>query len=269
MMKDQAKAWSLAARTYEENFVDPYLPDVRNPMREALAAVAGPDRIAADLGCGLGPLLPVLASSFQHVYAVDFAPGMLDRAREACPGFDNVEFLERRLTDLDDLAGKLDVAVAVNSLVMPGLEELEASLRSIHGCLKPGGKFLGIVPSIDGVHYYTMLLKDRALATGMPEDAANKNAAAAAEHEFYDFAFGEFRYKGLVQHFWQSFEIGYRLRRAGFRKVRRAKVHLSWSQFKHGREFEAYPPTWDWFFEADAAPPKRRSRRRRGGKGSS
>src|SRR5262249_17077166 len=186
-MKNQAEAWSLAARTYEENFVDPFLPDVRNPLREALAAVAGPDRVAADLGCGLGPLLPVLARSFQHVYAVDFAPGMLDRARGACPGFDNVEFLERRLTALDDLPGKLDVSVAVNSLVMPGLEELEASLRSIHGCLKPGGKFLGIVPSIDGVHYYTMLLKDRARAAGMPEAAANKNAAAAAEHELYDF----------------------------------------------------------------------------------
>ena len=65
----------------------------------------------------------------------------------------------------------------------------------------------------------------------MPEDKARRNAAHHAEHEYYDFAFGTFRFKGLEQHFWQPFEVRYRLRRAGFRRMRMAKVHLSWEQF--------------------------------------
>src|SRR5207248_116563 len=131
-MPDQAHFWSEAARGYEQEFVDPYLPGVRNPLLEALAAL--PDRwlgTAADLGCGIGPLLPLLARRFARVLAVDFAPGMLERARERCRGLANVEFVQRDLTDLSGLAGQVDVAVAVNSLVLPGLARLEQALQGI------------------------------------------------------------------------------------------------------------------------------------------
>ncbi len=251
MPADQAHFWSRAAEGYEQEFIDPDLPGVRNPLPEALAALADPaNKTAADLGCGIGPLLPFLAKQFQQVWAVDFAAGMLARARERCQGLRNVHFLQRDLTKLSDLEGKIDVAVAVNSLVMPSLGDLEAALRSIHAILKPGGRFLGIVPAIDAVHYFTMLLLDRARLAGMPEDTAYKNAAHHAEHELYDFAFGHFRYKGLDQHFWQPFEVRYRLRRAGFRRVRLAKVLLAWEQFGCAKDLGDQPPPWDWFFQA-------------------
>src|SRR5947209_9338735 len=128
-MTDQAFAWSQAARRYEEDFIDPYRADVRSPLDKALAGIKkSRHKVAADLGCGIGPLLPALAKQFGHVYAVDFAPGMLDRARRSCAKLDNIEFLQRPLTDLTALAGKVDVAVAVNSLVMPNVLELEKVL---------------------------------------------------------------------------------------------------------------------------------------------
>jgi len=85
----------------------------------------------------------------------------------------------------------------------------------------------------------------------MPEDKARQNAAQHAEHQLFDFAFQVFRYKGLEQHFWQPFEIRYRLRRAGFRRIRRARAHLSWDQFACGRDLAQSPPPWDWFFQAE------------------
>ena len=51
---------------------------------------------------------------------------------------------------------------------------------------------------------------------------------------------------------WQPFEVGYRLRRAGFRRVRKAKARLSWAQFACGGELARFPPPWDWFFQAEA-----------------
>jgi SAM-dependent methyltransferase len=182
---------------------------------------------------------------------------MLERARQHCRGLANVTFFRRSLTDLGDLPGPVDVAVAVNSLVLPDLGELEQCLRAVHALLRPGGAFVGIVPAIDAVHYLTMLLVDRARSAGMPQAAARKNAAAHAEHELYDFAFGEFRYRELVQHFWQPFEVPARLRRAGFRRVRLAKVSLSWDQFSGGKDLTGHPPPWDWFFQAER--PKGRS----------
>ena len=85
--------------------------------------------------------------------------------------------------------------------------EVEKVLRQVRAALRPGGRFLGIVPAIDAVHYHTMLLVDRAREFGMPEAKAWQNAASHGEHELYDFARGGFRYAGLEQHFWQPFEI--------------------------------------------------------------
>jgi SAM-dependent methyltransferase len=249
---DQAHFWSDAAQRYEQEFVDPYGAGVRNPLPDALATLAARgSQTVADLGCGIGPLLPMLSERFQQVVAVDFAAGMLSRARERVRAHSNIEFFQRSLTDLSTLPGPVDVAVAVNSLVLPDPAELQQCLASVHALVKPGGSFLGIVPGMDSVHYLTMLLIDRAQATGMPLEAARKNAAMHAEHELYDFNFGEFRYRGLVQHFWQPFEIPYRLRKAGFRKVRVSKVSLSWDQFRSIRDLSENAPPWDWFFQAE------------------
>jgi SAM-dependent methyltransferase len=250
-MDDQADSWSRVAADYEQEFIDPDLPEVRNPVRRALARVKRPGcKTVADLGCGIGPLLPFLAERFGRVVAVDFADGMLRRARERCRGHANVEFLERPLTDLTPLVGQLDVAVAVNSLVMPEIGQIEAALGAIHAALKPKGLLLGIVPSIDSVHYMTMLLVDRARQAGMPEAKARQNAAQHAEHELFDFAFGDFRMRGIRQHFWQPFEVRARLRHAGFRRIRIEKVPLAWRQFACARDLAGQPPPWDWFFEA-------------------
>jgi SAM-dependent methyltransferase len=248
---DQSHFWSRAAENYQREFIDPYRSDVRNPLLPALEGLARPNRVAGDFGCGIGPLLPFLAERFGRIYAVDFAEGMLARARERCRDRTNVEFLHRSLTDLASLAGQIDVAVAVNSLVLPNVAELDRALHAIHAALRPGGHFLGIVPAMDGVHYFTMLLVERALRAGMPVDKARQNAAHHAEHAYYDFAFGQFRYHGLEQHFWQPFEVRHRLRRAGFRRVRRAKVHLAWEQFGCAADLSDEPPPWDWFFHAE------------------
>lgn len=250
-MSEQAKHWSRAAEEYEETFIDPYLPQVRNPLRRSIETLADMTKTVADLGCGIGPLLPFLAERFGRVIAVDFAEGMLARARQRCRESSTIEFHKRELTDLDDFTGQLDVAVAVNSLVLPDTAALDAALRAIHAALRPGGQFLGIVPAMDAVHYFSMLLLDRARSRGMPPDKARQNAAHHAEHEFYDFAFGTFRYQGLEQHFWQPFEVRYRLRRAGFRRIRVAKVQLAWEQFGCANDFGDQPPPWDWFFHTE------------------
>jgi ubiquinone/menaquinone biosynthesis C-methylase UbiE len=251
-MPEQDHFWSRVAASYEREFIDPYRADVRsNPLKRILRRLRDPDqRVVADIGCGIGPMLPFLSRHFKTVYAVDFAAGMLERARERAKDCKNVRYIQASFTNLQTLPEPVDVALAVNSLVLPNPEELEKALVEIGRCLKPQGYFLGILPAMDAVHYYTMLLIDRALKAGKPIDVARKSARRHCEHECYDFAFGQFRFRGLEQHFWQPFEVAHRFHRTGFTLKRLKKVYLSWKQFAGGRELQDQPPPWDWFFLA-------------------
>ena len=53
----------------------------------------------ADLGCGIGNLLPFLADRFHKVVAVDFSRKVLRTAQINCPR-DNIQFCRQSLADL-------------------------------------------------------------------------------------------------------------------------------------------------------------------------
>jgi SAM-dependent methyltransferase len=252
--QNQDRQWSRHAAQYDEVFLDPYAPGVENPLWAALDAVPRAARkTVADLGCGTGPLLPHLIQRFRRVIALDFAPAMIERAkgRLGPEAATRVTFLRRPMHDLDDLAGQLDVAVAVNSLIMPDVRLIDRTLRAIRAGLKPGGWFLGIVPAIDAIAYHAMLLMDRALDRGAEPKEAERLAALQAECRYYDFRFGRFRFQGLRQKFWQPFEIDHRLAKAGFTAITRSKVLYPWDDcLTGGGELEGFPRSWDWFFQA-------------------
>ena len=250
--KSQSRQWSRQAARYDDVFLDPFREGVENPLFASLAAIPGrKSKSVIDLGCGTGPLLPHLVETFGEVTALDFAPGMIERA-EARLGEDarRVRFLTRTMDDLADL-GTFDVAVAVNSIVMPDTRKIDQTLRAVHAGLRPGGWFLGVVPSIDAIHYHTMLLMDRALDNGRTAEEAERHAAFHAEHAYYDFAFGRFRFQGLRQKFWQPFELEYRLNKAGFVSVVLEKLFYPWDEtIIGGEEFAGQPKSWDWTFVA-------------------
>ena len=252
-IQDQDQQWSRHAARYDELFLDSFHPEVVNPLFAALEAVPDPERrTVADLGCGTGPLLPYLAKRFGRVIALDFAPGMIARARRRLGRQEErVRFETRAMDDLDDFAAALDVAVAVNSLVMPDVRDIDRALRAIRASLRPGGVFLGIVPAMDAIHYHTMLLMDQALDLGQSPEEAERHAAFHAEHHYYEFAFGRFLFQGLRQTFWQPFDIEHRMLKAGFASVELDKVLYPWDEsLAHGAELAQYPRSWDWTFIA-------------------
>ncbi len=253
-LQDQDRQWSRHASRYDELFLDSLNPNVVNPVLSMLEAVPEPERrTVADLGCGTGPLLPRLIDRFGRIVALDFAPDMITCARDRL-GDDaaKVTFETRPMHELSDYTGQFDVAVAINSLVMPDVRVIDKTLRAIHDSLRPGGLFLGVVPSIDAIHYHTMLLMDQALDKGMSPEEAERTAAFHAEHQYYEFAFGRFKFLGLRQKFWQPFEIHHRLKKAGFASIELDQVLYPWDEsMAGGSDFADYPRSWDWAFRAN------------------
>ncbi len=253
-IQDQKRQWSRHAARYDDLFLDPFAAGVENPLWDALGAIADAGRkTVADLGCGTGPLLPHMLDRFGRVIALDFAPGMLAaaRARLGPERSGRVIFLQRQMHELEDLAGEIDVVLAVNSLVMPDVRLIDRTLRSIRSSLRSEGVMMGIVPAIDAIQYHTMLLLDQALEHGLEPADAMQVAASHAEHRHYDFAFGSFKFQGLRQKFWTPFEVEYRMSKAGFHGVELSKVLYPWDDSLVGSlELRAFPPSWDWFFLA-------------------
>lgn len=250
--KAQHRQWNRHANKYDDFFLDPFRPGVQNPIVKALKALPKPKaKSVVDLGCGTGPLLPLLVKRFGSVTAVDFT-NMIRHSQDRL-GIDaqKVTFLNRRMDELDDQLGKFDVAVAINSVIMPEIRVLEQTLCAIRHCLKPTGVFMGIVPSMDAIHYHTMLILDRELDKGRAPEEAERLAAYHGEHRYYDFAFGRFLFRGLKQKFWLPFEIEHRMKLAGFQAVKLDRVLYPWDDHMiGGPDFAKNPLSWDWAFFA-------------------
>lgn len=246
-----SKAWDEVAKSYFDLVVSPFQPGVVNPLLGHLKTIPQPGKCTvADLGCGIGNFLPFLAERFGTVYAVDFSAGMLREARKRHDG-KNVRYLKRCLTDLAPLHGKLDVAIAVNSVLAPRHETVDAILEEILRTLKPGGRFAGVFPSMEAILYHGQLILDRELEKAGSASSARRRAVRIHENAKYDYLTGLYRDGNEVQKFYYAFELRQRLKRAGFKNVRLGKVLYPWDAVGDYEAFPGQPPMWDWCVKAE------------------
>ena len=103
-----------------------------------LLALLPPGLRIADLGCGTGGMLPVLAPVAGRLIGVDREEAMLDVARERVAGLDNVTLLAGMLDALPLAAGAVDLALC--ALVLHHVRELAPVFREVARVLAPGGR---------------------------------------------------------------------------------------------------------------------------------
>ena len=248
-----AQTWDQLATTYFEEISSPFEQEVVNPLLAFLDALPGREELAvADMGCGIGNLLPFLAQRFRTVAAIDFSSGMLRQSRARCPQ-ENVAFHRRSLANLAPFRGQFDVAVAVNSVLSPSLSEIDRILHQIASTLKPGGTFAGIFPSMESVLYEGVLMLEKEREEAETEELARKRVNRRIGPRRYDFISGVYTEGADRQKFFYSFELRRRLQSAGFRNIQFGKVLYPWSEDHAWFNFSGEPRMWDWFVRASVA----------------
>jgi ubiquinone/menaquinone biosynthesis C-methylase UbiE/DNA-binding transcriptional ArsR family regulator len=125
-----AERWDqLRVELYGDNFFVP-----------TLLALLPREYAVADIGCGTGEVLALLASSVSRVIGVDREQAMLDAAARRCEHFSNIELKLGEIDSLpiDDQA--LDAALCM--LVLHHLSDVEGAFYEARRVLKPGGRLI-------------------------------------------------------------------------------------------------------------------------------
>ena len=105
-----------------------------------VAALVPPGLRVADLGCGTGAILPVLAAAGAQVTGVDREAAMLEVARQRTAELPNVQLREGLLDALPLPSASVDVALA--QLVLHHVRELAPVFTEVARVLAPGGRFV-------------------------------------------------------------------------------------------------------------------------------
>lgn len=270
--------WDNVCYYYDENVLSPLSKGVENPIFDYIAGLDKDDNIVADFGCGTGRLVEILSKKeFNKVYGIDHSENMLRMAIKRCAS-PNVEYKNMEMTNLSELYEKIDIAFSINSILPRNPNDTPKMIKEIYETLKPGGRFIAILPSFDAVLYLKKLWSEECLnklerkreaklKSKFPYSIANWFKKERDKWEAKRETYSEFRKRklnkkkhlyagdfGIVQRFICENEIQGLLGDAGFKKILyKDKVKYSWKlceKYNYGHFPESDKEIWDWFVVA-------------------
>ncbi|MFH1649699.1 MAG: methyltransferase domain-containing protein [Candidatus Woesearchaeota archaeon] len=247
----QVHDWDEIAKDYFHGVVSPFANKVENPLYADLKQIQHPEKLhVIDLGCGIGNLVPHV-QNFARVACVDFSPGMLAEARNKYGHLEHVTFHEKDITELHEFHSKFDVAVAVNSFVMPDMRMIQKAFDEAFAVLKTGGNFFGIFPAMENVAYMFLLAYERHYENLKSPKKAYERASSDVQADSYDFKTGHVEEEGFQKHYYLH-GILHRLKKAGFSSIEFSKVKYPWKMAPvlNNTEYAKEEHWWDWYVRA-------------------
>ena len=174
-LSPDARFWNRFARRYARMKV-PDETSYRHKLDRTRAYLT-PDARVLEFGCGTGTTALHHAPHAAHIRAIDFAPEMIEIAREKAAAQDaaNVEFAVGRLED-EPAAPVWDMVMAHSVLHL--VPDRDGAIAKAHAILKPGGHFVSSTICLsDGLWFMRPLIPVMRLAGYAPARVAFFGAA--------------------------------------------------------------------------------------------
>lgn len=239
--------WDRVADRFEQEIFNVPANDRRGIIREALEELAGPDRIAADLGCGVGRTLPLLSALFGRVYAVDISGKCLDIARDAHPELTNIRYVQADLSAGRKGFPPAHVTLCINTWLNGDLRTRMGIISNTCKSVRRGGHFVLVVPALGSALLAAFRQVQWELRLGTEPGELEQQAAMR----------GGALELGLVEidqvatkHYLKE-EIEVLLDEQGMRIERMQKLEYPWTtEFAAPPRWMREPYPWDWFVVA-------------------
>lgn len=206
-----------------------------------------------DLGTGPGYFLSYLAEYFDSVCALDYAPNLVKKARALNKQYPNIQYLCGDMRFLPLASSTFNIVLSINSILPNSINETDIFITEIFRILKPGGVFVGVLPSFETIIYLYLLKYEALRKNRMTHQKALKIVEKEMEqHHFHPLGIYS-DYPGAVPHkYFYLTEIQYLFLKAGFVNIRIEKLEYSWEYCRD--HFYGYfpltPKIWDWFVVA-------------------
>lgn len=239
--------WDSIARSYDDKILDALRSDRKRVIRRTIEEHADKGMVAADFGCGVGKTLPLLSKNFSFVDAFDLSSRNLELARRSCRSLPNVRYYHRDLSTGDATSLRVDFAVSINVLLTPSHEVRAGILRTMCRGLRPQGRLMLVVPSLESALYSDFRLLEWNMREGFSYEEACEEGLAADAKNCGAVANGMITLDGVPTKHYVREEMEVVLREAGFEPLETQKVEYTWrTEFDEVPSWLREPYPWDW-----------------------
>jgi len=237
--------WEEVSENYSQEVQSVFEHDLEGLVRDRIAAAGkvAPNGSSADMGCGIGNFIPLLAKAFARVDACDWSESALEKAVEHCSEFENTHFQRLDISNDSIPFEPVDFAICINVLIMPCFDDRMRAWRTVTNQVTQGGKLLLVVPSHESTQMeYYRYIESRLDMGDTCREATNACASPSATVE--DLQQGIFSCDGTRMKYYLQDELvmllnGLELDVNEIERIRYAKD-----------EATGCSETWDWLIMA-------------------
>lgn len=241
------KYWDTVALDYDGEIFSSVANDRNDVIVSAITRFSRKNAVACDFGCGVGKFLPVLASSFRHIHAIDISDRLLARARSNCTGIENITYYKNDLSKTAKSPKDIDFALCVNVAIMASSNIRADIFKTISKCLRKNGHLVLVVPSLESALLADYRLLQWNRKAGLSEAEALWEFEDLDEDDNLSIRQGLVDINGTATKHYLKEELAAMFRDISLEIVTIEKVQYAWdTEFDQPPKWMEAPYPWDW-----------------------